>query len=69
MIKTGSLNNLIIESTSSLVDAMSLIDKNGKGICFVTDSDVLVGILTDGDIRRALLSNENIFTSPSRIFR
>lgn len=60
MIKTGSLNNLIIESTSSLVDAMGLIDKNGKGICFVTDSDVLVGILTDGDIRRALLSNENI---------
>ena len=58
MIKTGTLENLIIESSSSILEAMDLIDKNGLGICFVVKSRKLEGILTDGDIRRLLLAKK-----------
>lgn len=44
-------------SSLSVVDAMSLIDKNAKGILFVVDeNNKLIGSLTDGDIRRWLLN-------------
>lgn len=59
MIKTGTLENLIIDSSSSILEAMDLIDKNGLGICFVVKSRKLEGILTDGDIRRVLLAKKS----------
>lgn len=39
-----------------LVDAMRQIDKNAKGILFITDTERhLIGSLTDGDIRRCII--------------
>ena len=55
-----SLNNLIIDSRQSIRDALVAIDINGHGVCFVTESEVLVGVATDGDIRRALLSDVSL---------
>lgn len=34
---------------------MEVIGRNGQGVSFITDGDVLCGVITDGDIRRALL--------------
>ena len=40
---------------------MTLIDKNGHGILFIVDdNDVLIGCLTDGDIRRLLIRTGNL---------
>lgn len=37
-------------------DALELLDRSGVGVALVVDAaDVLVGLLTDGDLRRALL--------------
>jgi len=42
----------------SIREILKIIDANAKGICFVVDKQgVLVGSVTDGDVRRALLKN------------
>ena len=52
------IENLVCDSEKSLIDVMRVINKNAKGICFITDeSNRLVGVVTDGDIRRALLND------------
>lgn len=54
-----NLKNFIINKKDNLVAAWKKIDKNGKYTVFVVDDDQkLVGILTDGDIRRHLIKTE-----------
>ena len=56
-----NLSYFIISEQSSIVDAMEKIDRNGRGILFVTDEqERLSGALTDGDIRRMLSRYEEI---------
>ena len=50
--------DLLCDRENSLIEAMRIINENGKGICFVIDeSKSLQGVVTDGDIRRALLNS------------
>lgn len=52
----SSLSNMLIKSDASLRHAMQMIDNNEAQICFVVDENQkLIGAVTDGDIRRALL--------------
>jgi len=52
------IKDLLCNSSNSLFFALDLINQNSKGSCFVVDSsNHLVGVLTDGDIRRALLQD------------
>ena len=47
---------LICSENSTIKEVMKCINSNGKGIAFIVDGEKrLVGIATDGDIRRALL--------------
>ena len=47
------LNKYLINKNKKVKDALSLIDKNGEGTCFVIDEKKkLLGSLTDGYIRR-----------------
>lgn len=58
--------NYIGEVSLSIVDAMSRIDANSKGILFIVDElGKLVGSLTDGDIRRWILKSGDIKKSVS----
>jgi dTDP-glucose pyrophosphorylase len=44
-----------------LLDAMSLIDKNSKGILFVVDEAMhLLGCVTDGDVRRSIIADGDL---------
>ena len=62
------LSNLCVNDTSDLREALSKLDKNAKKILFAVDEQQkLVGILTDGDIRRALLGTSNLETSVSKV--
>lgn len=54
-MNTEKLSKFICDRSISIVDAMSLIDKNTKGILFVADNGVLIGSVTDGDIRRWIM--------------
>lgn len=51
------LNSLLASATCSMRDALRTIDRNARGIAFIVDSDRLLhGVVTDGDIRRAILN-------------
>ena len=55
------LQNFIEKDTSSLADSMRRINEMSKRILFlINDKNRLVGTLTDGDIRRYLLSGGKI---------
>ena len=52
-------NRLILDEQVTFKDAINLLDQNGNGFLAVVDKeDKLIGILTDGDIRRAILDNK-----------
>ena len=54
-------SKLMCNVSSSINDVMVCINKNAKGIAFIVEEDGrLVGIATDGDIRRALLGGAGL---------
>ncbi|KOA21124.1 D-glycero-alpha-D-manno-heptose 1-phosphate guanylyltransferase [Clostridium homopropionicum DSM 5847] len=56
-----SIETYCIKLGSTIKDAMESIDKNLTGGAFVVDQDFHVkGVITDGNIRRALLAGHNI---------
>ena len=58
-----------IEQSSAIVDALRLIDKNQSGFVLVWDKErKLLGTLTDGDIRRALIKGSSITDSIDGIY-
>ena len=53
------MNHLVLSDKATFKDAVKALDENGNGFLAIVDSNyVLKGILTDGDIRRALLDNK-----------
>lgn len=54
------LNEFIVSSSCPVIDAMKKIDANGKGIIYVCESEILEGVLTDGDIRRYILKKGDL---------
>ena len=57
----GDLSKMIVPIGGVLRDAMEAIDRGTRQIALVTDSKgVLVGVITDGDIRRGLMRGLNL---------
>jgi perosamine synthetase len=55
------IDQLLVDKNQSLAEVLRVINENAQGICFVTDEEKkLVGIITDGDIRRALLNGYDL---------
>ena len=55
-----NINNFLIDSEKQLKNVLDKINVNGKGICIVTSRDNVVGIITDGDIRRFIIKNSDL---------
>lgn len=62
MTVVGSqIRKLVVESRGSLLDCLRVIDRGGCGASIVVDGEsLLVGLVTDGDVRRALLSGADL---------
>lgn len=56
MTHRADLSTLTITTVATLRDALAAIDKGGSGVCLVVDNSRLYGLITDGDVRRALLA-------------
>ena len=63
-----SLDKFFIRETLTIKDSLAAISKSGYNTIFVADSNgKLKGSLTDGDIRRALLTNATTLTKITNI--
>jgi perosamine synthetase len=55
------IKNLICSHNNTLLEAMHVINEGSMGVCFVVDeSNILKGVATDGDIRRAILNCKSL---------
>lgn len=52
---TTNWKKVIIDSTVSIKDALKVIDKEALRVALVVDDNKLVGMVTDGDVRRGIL--------------
>ena len=67
-MKSEQMNAYLIYPHSTVVEAMQKIDSNAKGILFVVkEKNVLIGVITDGDIRRWLIKTGNLQEEVSKI--
>ncbi|MBK0382077.1 aminotransferase class V-fold PLP-dependent enzyme [Pedobacter sp. SD-b] len=56
-----SLEHFLLPVNSTVQNALKVIDQNAQGICFIVDEfQRPVGILTDGDLRRAFLNGTKL---------
>ena len=63
-----NFKKLLINYNSKIIDALNVIEKGASQIALVTDdSGRLVGILSDGDIRRGLLKGESLDSNVNKI--
>ena len=64
-----NINNFQISKDSSLREALELINNNESGTIFVIDIDsIVMGVVTDGDIRRKLLEGVQLDDSLKNIY-
>lgn len=60
-IMNSDLFSLRVRPESPIREAMAYIDRNEKGIVLATDEEGhLLGTITDGDVRRAILAGESL---------
>ena len=69
MCKSGTIKEMSIQSSASLLNTMRVINKNTQGICFILEGKKLVGVLTDGDIRRVILKGLDLSEIVSKVMR
>lgn len=62
------IDQITINSNSSIIQAIKQINKNTLGICFVIDKEKkLIGSISDGDIRKKILKKYNLKKSVIKI--
>ena len=63
-----SIGDLTAPMDSTVGQTLSVLDAGGQGLCFLVDADgVLVGLVTDGDIRRGLLTGTRLDDPVARV--
>jgi dTDP-glucose pyrophosphorylase len=66
----GGFADMIVGVGDSLRDIMRCIDRNRKGIALIVDDEGrLVGTISDGDVRRAILSGVTLESKSDEILR
>ena len=67
---TFDLKELCVPPDYSIRQVVACIDRNGKGIALITDEGGrLLDTVTDGDVRRALLINQDMDAPVSDLLR
>ena len=55
-----NVKDYIVNKNDILSDVLKVIDKNESGIIFIEDDSVIIGLATDGDIRRKLIEENKL---------
>lgn len=64
-----AIQDYCVSPLSTLRKAVEIIDRGAAQIALITDSDSLIGIVTDGDVRRGLLLGESLDAPVTNIMR
>ena len=63
------MKNLIVDKNISIIKAMKKLNESGqKCLIILENENLLMGTLTDGDIRKAILNGANISNSIDLIY-
>lgn len=62
-----NIEKFLVKKGESLLEIMKKIDLNSYGIVFVEENKKLIGVITDGDIRRHILSNSTLDSTAQQI--
>ncbi len=63
----GKRDSILVDKSYSLKETMTMINANSMGFALVCDGGKLLGIVTDGDIRRYLLGGGSLMESIDNI--
>jgi len=64
MTPLPKIDEILIRGDQNIGEALATIDKTAQGVCFVVDKGKkIIGVLTDGDIRRAFIEGADTSTS------
>ncbi len=70
MSHSPEIQELLITADKAVKDALKIIDANAQGTCFVVDSNgKLIGVITDGDIRRSLIEGKDLSSKVSEVMQ
>jgi len=61
------LQNFICQKNVSIIEALGKIDANNHGFLIVCDNETVIGVITDGDIRRDLIRYKDLSKKVSSI--
>ncbi|MCL2424824.1 MAG: sugar phosphate nucleotidyltransferase [Oscillospiraceae bacterium] len=61
------LSQVIVHPDMHVIDAMAVINENGKCIAFICENNRLLATVTDGDIRRHILSKGDLNVPVSNV--
>ena len=65
----GRFKLYTVKPQDKVIDALKKIDQNQQGFAIVVDGyDIVLGVLTDGDIRRSIIKGCNEFESVSNVY-
>ena len=62
-------NNYSIKKDKNIEDALKCIELNELGLIFIEDRKKIIGVVTDGDIRRAVLEKSYDSTADAMMTR
>ncbi len=69
MISIADDSSLVMQGSGTLREAMKQMDKGAQGILFIVgNNSMLLGVMTDGDIRRGLLAGVQLTDPIDRIY-
>ena len=68
LLVKNKLSTILLNDNHTLYDAINNLNKSGlKIVCIVDKKNFFIGIITDGDIRRAILKRYNLNSNVKKI--
>lgn len=68
-MRNTSIKDIIVTTSASIIEVLQIIEKSSKQLVLVVDSkEKLLGTISDGDIRRALIDNVSLQSSIKNIY-
>ncbi len=62
-----NVKDLFVSDNMCIRDALKKLDDTGYRILLVVENEILIGVITDGDVRRWIIKNGNLYDTVDKI--